>query len=1006
MKKLFTLLALTAMLLMLCFGFASCIFPDKPVPHEHSFAGGKCECGEIDPNYVPPHQHSFMGGKCECGEIDPSHECIFFEGKCIICMKDDPYPNYVLTGDYGVTTEVATECTVIVNTVDVKSDEYEDISLTLEEGNINILDKAWVMYNVTIQPEDDAGDVKITTGKVSVPAPIPGVENYVVYEVQETKVEEVESEYADEYIVVNTWNYDYNYLVTTEDSFDIVKFYEDSDNGATIPEHINVGEDKAEDAYQKGQTRTLEVYACINGLKLAEDEYVVSVEGYKWTEYNRLANELYYRQIVYLNAQPYLGDSISHEDFIGWYVGDFDENSGIVLEDNPYYTDLELTFEMPAKDLKLFVVYAHTSSLTITGNMSRVSVDGIEFYDYVTAKVNPLQKYVTLSAQPLEDCYFSHWAYADDPHNPDCFISNEPTFAYEIPAGELRDIVAVCEPYSKYTYTACSVCSGPIGDNYGEYRFIVNGEEYNDDFYADTFWEYEAFSITAVPVKGCKFVGWAIVGLGERESYDSCKDIISSTDATYIINKDNRAIFKDNKLVAVYEMLPHYDFDAICYYVEDNNYGSYGSLYVNGQPIGDDFYAGMHAEGEQVTVRVVPEMNCKFEGWYYFTVNEENFTPILGELVSADPEYTFTMGDEKVSIIAKLRCYPTYRISAYAGEGGDIYINGENHYGSIRHAYEEGEKLTVKIDVKEGFEFKGWYVNSSTHEQLLTTDTQFEYTVGSSDASFLAKLEPIIYYNVKLEIKNPALTVDIDDYTDLPYIPETEAYRVYVTSRREGDSVTIRANDVEDNDFEFSHWMINGEMIGDREYTFTVGTEDIMIYAIARAKVDELELKLTGSIICKGVYSTDYETGRRYISIISVNEGAAISHDASKANIFQGLTIIRRGPDSESRYEDIFAQCNVDFGGSAEIDADGNYTFARPGRYTVTITDKSNPELSISFTLQVVGVDPTGTYVWVSRTGAKYHVDPGCSNMQSVTAMTVAEAEAAGYEPCKVCHGE
>jgi hypothetical protein len=117
------------------------------------------------------------------------------------------------------------------------------------------------------------------------------------------------------------------------------------------------------------------------------------------------------------------------------------------------------------------------------------------------------------------------------------------------------------------------------------------------------------------------------------------------------------------------------------------------------------------------------------------------------------------------------------------------------------------------------------------------------------------------------------------------------------------------------------------------------------------------------------------------------------------------LTIIRHG-DGDSRYENIFVQCDVDFGGAIEKDMGDGYMFDKPGRYTVTITDKSNPELSISFTLQVIGVDPTGTYVWVSRTGAKYHVDPGCSNMQSVTAMTVAEAEAAGYEPCKVCHGE
>jgi hypothetical protein len=237
MKKLTWILAVS-LILTLCIGLASCkptVNPDPTPVHTHSYTDGKCECGENDPNYVPPHQHAFEGGKCECGEIDPNHECIFFQGKCITCGKDDPYPNYAITGDYGVTAEVVGNCTVTVNTIDVKSDEYEDLSLTLEEGSVNILDKAWVMYNVTIQPEDEEGEVKLTTGKVSVPAPIPGVEEYLVYEVQDTKVEEIEYEYVNDYIVVNTWNYNYNYLVTTEESFNVVEYYENNDTATKIP---------------------------------------------------------------------------------------------------------------------------------------------------------------------------------------------------------------------------------------------------------------------------------------------------------------------------------------------------------------------------------------------------------------------------------------------------------------------------------------------------------------------------------------------------------------------------------------------------------------------------------------------------------------------------------------------------------------------------------------------------------------------------------------------------
>ena len=45
----------------------------KPPVHEHEFVDGKCECGEIDPDYEE-HEHKFVDGKCECGEVDPDYE--------------------------------------------------------------------------------------------------------------------------------------------------------------------------------------------------------------------------------------------------------------------------------------------------------------------------------------------------------------------------------------------------------------------------------------------------------------------------------------------------------------------------------------------------------------------------------------------------------------------------------------------------------------------------------------------------------------------------------------------------------------------------------------------------------------------------------------------------------------------------------------------------------------------------------------------------------------------
>ena len=72
--------------------------------HTHNFIDGVCECGDIDPNYVPPHEHEFVEGKCECGEVDPNyvppHKHVFVEGKCE-CGEVDP--NYVAPVYFTVT---------------------------------------------------------------------------------------------------------------------------------------------------------------------------------------------------------------------------------------------------------------------------------------------------------------------------------------------------------------------------------------------------------------------------------------------------------------------------------------------------------------------------------------------------------------------------------------------------------------------------------------------------------------------------------------------------------------------------------------------------------------------------------------------------------------------------------------------------------------------------------------------------------------------------------------
>lgn len=44
------------------------------------------------------------------------------------------------------------------------------------------------------------------------------------------------------------------------------------------------------------------------------------------------------------------------------------------------------------------------------------------------------------------------------------------------------------------------------------------------------------------------------------------------------------------------------------------------------------------------------------------------------------------------------------------------------------------------------------------------------------------------------------------------------------------------------------------------------------------------------------------------------------------------------------------------------------------------------------------------TMVWIPQSGSKYHSDPGCSNMENPTQVTISQAQANGYTACKRCY--
>ena len=60
-------------------------------PHEHNFVEGKCECGEVDPNYVPAHKHEICPecGKCLLEDCD-GEKCTGHEVEPEVAEKVEP----------------------------------------------------------------------------------------------------------------------------------------------------------------------------------------------------------------------------------------------------------------------------------------------------------------------------------------------------------------------------------------------------------------------------------------------------------------------------------------------------------------------------------------------------------------------------------------------------------------------------------------------------------------------------------------------------------------------------------------------------------------------------------------------------------------------------------------------------------------------------------------------------------------------------------------------------
>lgn len=168
-----------------------------------------------------------------------------------------------------------------------------------------------------------------------------------------------------------------------------------------------------------------------------------------------------------------------------------------------------------------------------------------------------------------------------------------------------------------------------------------------------------------------------------------------------------------------------------------------------------------------------------------------------------------------------------------------------------------------------------------------------------------------------------------------------------------------------DYDFEDIDWNTNGGKIieSNDSYSFTSDCEGV--FSIS-ATIDEVTSN-TINLTIESATSDD------------ITDNTSSEPDTSQDSALEQETTDTQVSDSQEAIN--------------EQSSDNESANTEPPQETVV----EQPSDTISET-------PQETMVWIPQSGSKYHKKSSCSNMNNPTEVTISEAEARGYTPCKRCY--
>ncbi len=379
----------------------------EPV-HTHEFVNGKCECGEIDPNYEAPHTHEFVNGKCECGETDPNYEAPvapviksleitspalglgnYADGSATV---DDVDFSFIELGDYGngIQLRNKSKTSTLWNTTAVK-------------GNIT---KIEFVYNAEKATFTNPDALKIEFGTDS---SVSGYQAYLSTQAEQTNYTITPDKVAYTYVK-------FTINITYSMYFDSIKIYYESGEVAPVVPHEH---EFINGKCSCGETDPNYEQPVIpdDGSDVHEDGYVIKVQtgvpyilklehlGLNETLYITGAMDGYYYQTTTTLAESiviYLEETDG-----GYYVYHLKNDAKVYLDIVPSGTHINVVYVSTPGDAWKF----DTTVNTLTN-----PVDGT---DYMLG-TNSTKTYRTYSANKLSYASTTYIAYlfkADDLKN-------------------------------------------------------------------------------------------------------------------------------------------------------------------------------------------------------------------------------------------------------------------------------------------------------------------------------------------------------------------------------------------------------------------------------------------------------------------------------------------------------------------------------------------------------------------------------------------------------------